>query len=584
MSRTRNAIPAQDGRQSLTRPLQYVMPAALLLGWQHSTRLRQALRQSQGALRDARAQLDAVVNCAPVGIVQTDLDGQIQAANHCYCQLVGHRRTRLRTLRLHDMTHPDDRPGHIEQHAHMLATGQPFRIESRLVRADESHVWVISHLAITRDASGQPMHVIAAVQDLSQRRAAEAALQAMTATLEQRVAETVAERIAGHENFWRTQRIEALGQLAGGVAHDFNNVLQAIAGGARLIQRRPGNVAAVERLAALIVDAAERGAMVTQRLLSFARRGPLQPRVIDVTALLNKLRDVLAGILGSRASVQVALPSAVPPLLADRNQLETTLVSLATNARDAMDSDGARSVTSVLQLSAAVDDGAAAGLAFGRYVRIDVSDTGSGMDPRVLEHATEPFFTTKARERGTGLGLAMARGFAEQSGGKLILRSRAGQGTTASLLLPQASIPATPATDATAVSTAVAPPRIMLVDDDIEVLEALHEMLAACGYNVSSFDNAAAAVTRLDSAPRADLLITDLSMPGTDGLALIQQAQRRWPGLPAILLTGYGRDELALVTESVTGGQLTVLQKPIRIEELLKQVAVLLTGASAPPA
>ena len=568
----------------LQHSLQYVMPAALLLGWQHSDRLRRALRESQDALRDVRAQLDAVVNCAPVGIVQTDLDGQIQMANHCYCQLVGHRRARLRTLKLHDMTHPEDRTGHLEQHAQMLATGRPFHIEKRLVRADESHVWVISHLAVTRDADGRPMHVVAAVQDLSQRRAAEAALQAMTATLEQRVAETVAERIADQESFWRTQRVEALAQLAGGVAHDFNNVLQAIAGGARLIQRRPGNVASVERLAGLIVDAAERGATVTQRLLSFARRGPLRPTVIDVTALLIALRDVLAGILGSRVGVRVDLLGAVPPLFADRDQLETTLVNLATNARDAVESDVAGGVIPVLRLSVASDDGAAAGLPFGRYVKIDISDTGSGMDPSVLEHATEPFFTTKARERGTGLGLAMARGFAEQSGGKLILRSQVGQGTTASLLLPQASVPATAATDAAAASTAASSQRIMLVDDDIEVLEALHEMLAGCGYDVASFDGATAAVTHLESTPRADLLISDLSMPGTDGLALIEQAQRRWPGLPAILLTGYSRDELAFATDSVTAGRLVVLQKPVRIGELLKQVADLLMESSAPSA
>ncbi len=564
------------------------MPAALLLGWQHSNQLRRALRQSQDTLRDVRAQLDAVVNCAPVGIVQTELDGQIQLANHSYCQLVGHRRGRLRTLKLHDMTHPEDRSGHLEQHAHMLATGQPFHIESRLVRADESHVWVISHLTVTRDASGRPMHVIAAVQDLSQRRAAEAALQALTATLDQRVAETVVERVAAQENVWRSQRLEAVGQLAGGVAHDFNNVLQAIAGGARLIQRRPGNAAAVERLAGLIVDAADHGAVVTQRLLSFARRGPLQPRPIDVAGLLTELRDVLASTLGSRISVQVPSFAAVPPVLADRGQLETALVNLATNARDAMSSnraaDGANGAALVLRLAAAADDGAAAGLPLGRYVRIEVSDTGPGMDSSVLDRAMEPFYTTKARERGTGLGLAMARGFAEQSGGRLMLSSEAGRGTTASLLLPQAGVPATAATDETSAPTSVNPPRIMLVDDDPEVLEAMDEMLAASGYIVSSFDSTAAAVTHLSSALRLDLLITDLSMPGTDGLALIQRAQRDWPGLPAILLTGFSPGELALATESLTGGRLVVLQKPIRIGELLKQVAALLVKPNAPPA
>lgn len=581
MSKPRSALRAYDSQPPMIRLLQCFMPAALLLGWQHNDRLKRALRQAQDALRDVRAQLDAVVNCAPVGIVQTGLDGRIQLANHCYCQMVGHRRSRLRTLKLHDMTHPEDRPEHLAQHAEMLVTGQPFHIESRLVRADESHVWVISHLTITRDANGQPMHVIAAVQDLSQRRAAEAALQAITATLDQRVAETVTERVASQEGFWRAQRMEALGQLAGGVAHDFNNVLQAIVGGARLIQRRPGSAAAVERLAGLIVDAAERGATVTQRLLSFARRGPLQPRAIEAAGLLTELREVLTGALGSQISIRIDLPSAVPALLADRGQLETALVNLATNARDAMGDDpsvaGARGVVPMLRLSAAADDGAAAGLPRGRYVRIDVSDNGAGMGPGVLDRATEPFFTTKAREHGTGLGLAMARGFAEQSGGKLTLHSQAGQGTTASLLLPQAGGPATPATAEAAASAVAKTPRIMLVDDDVEVLEIMDEMLTACGYVVSSFDGAADALQHLDGAPQADLLITDLSMPDTDGLALIQLAQRHWPSLPAILLTGHNSEELAITAEGMTRGRLVLLQKPIRIGVLLKQVTALLT-------
>ncbi len=571
----------------MMRYMQYAMPAALLLGWQHSGHLKRTLRQSQAALREVEARLDAVMSSAPIGIVQTGLDGRIRLANPCYCQLTGHREARLRTLALHELTHPEDRPSHLQQHAQMLATGAPFRIESRLMRADASHVWAASHLALTRDGSGRLAGVVVAVQDISDRRAAEAAVQDLAATLDQRVSEAVAERVAAQETLWQTQRMEALGQMAGGVAHDFNNVLQAIAGGARLIQRRPDNAASVERLARLVVDAAERGAVVTRHLLSFARRSALQADEVDAARLLTDLSDVLAGTLANRIAVELALPDVLPPVWTDKDQLETALANLAANARDAMDgdgpADGSREAAHTLRLSAEAVDGAAAGLRAGRFVRIDVRDTGPGMPPDVLKRAAEPFFSTKARGRGTGLGLAMARGFAEQSGGRLVLRSQVGQGTTASLFLPQTRATADAAGGGAPATATGGPRRIMLVDDDAEVLEAMDEMLEASGYAVASFNSTAPALSHLEHGEPADLLITDLSMPDTDGVALIQEAQRRWPGVPCILLTGYSGEELAPATAALTGGRLVVLQKPIRLGALLKQVAALLaeSGGSA---
>ncbi len=582
MSRTRNAIRAYDGWRPAAGAWPYVIPAALLLGWKRSSQLKRALQRSQAALRATHEQLGIIISRAPVGIVQADLDGRILLANRCYCSLVGHCPQHLRTLALHDLTHPDDRTAHLERQAEMLSTGRPFQIEKRLVRADESDVWVISHMDVTHDADGRPMHVIAAVQDISYRRAAEAAMEAMTASLEQQVAE----RIATQEKLWQRQRMEALGQLAGGVAHDFNNVLQAIAGGARLIQRRPDNAAAVERLAGLVVNAAERGAVVTQRLLSFARRGRLQPGPIEVAVLLTELCDMLGGTLDGDINVELAISETLPQLLADRGQLEAVLVNLATNARDAMVGNGsigqARDAGHVLRLSASTTDGAAAGLPPVPFVRIDISDSGPGMNLETLEHAMEPFFTTKPRGRGTGLGLAMARGFAEQSGGKLLLHSVAGQGATASLYLPQASKPVGQAAGRPGASLAKKP-RIMLVDDDPEILEVLGEVLTSCGYGVENFDGAAVALEHLGDEAAVNLLITDLSMPGTDGLALIREAQRRQPGLPAILLTGYSADELGLTTGRLSAGHLTLLQKPVRIIELTKQVAAMLSGIVAPP-
>ncbi len=552
--------------------LSLLVPAGLV-AWRRSGRMRQALARSAQALHQAREQLDVLLNQAPVGIVQTDLGGRFLLTNERFRTLVGRRSDVLQAQQMLDVIHPEDHSRHQAGHARMLATGEPFVIEKRLVRSDETEVWVISHMSVTHDPEGHPLHVIAAVQDISHRRAAEAALHAMNATLEQRVAETVAERTRVEESLRHSQRMEALGQLAGGVAHDFNNVLQAIAGGARLIQRRPHDPETVRRLAGLVVDAADRGASVTRRLLSFARRDALQPGPVEAAPLLQDMQEILARTLGSSITVQASADAGLPPLLADRGQLETVLVNLATNARDALlGEDGLpRPGENRVALRASLADGAAAGLRPGAYILIEVTDNGPGMDGETLLHATEPFFTTKPRSRGTGLGLSVARGFAEQSGGALQLVSAPGGGTTARLWFPVA-----PAMVESAAGVALGSvPRIVLVDDDPEVREVIAETLSGRGCLVDGYASAASALERL-RAGQADVLISDLSMPGTDGLTLIQEAQRLQPGLPAVLLTGHAGPGLATAVARVTGGRVLLLQKPVRGADLAAQLQALL--------
>jgi len=550
------------------RLLPLMLPAAWLVtrrGW----RLRRALVRSRTALHTAQEGFDTLLNQAPVGICQTDLAGRYLLANARYCALVGRQPAMLQTMCMADLTHPEDQARHKAGHARMLATGEPFVIEKRYVRPDEADVWVISHMSVTHDADGRPLHVIAAVQDISHRRAAEAALHALNVTLEQRVADALAERARAEDELRQSQRMEALGQLAGGVAHDFNNVLQAIAGGARLIQRRPDDPDTVRRLAGLVVDAADRGASVTRRLLSFARRGALKPGPVEAGPLLEDMREMLARTLGGGICIKASAAPGLPPLMADQGQLETVLVNLATNARDAMMGDDGLPGpgTNTILLSAALDDGSAAALPPGRYVRLDVTDTGPGMGPETLAHAAEPFFTTKPRGRGTGLGLAVARGFAEQSGGAMVLHSAPGQGTAAQLWFPAAPAAAAP--------RGAGKPRITLVDDDGEIREVLADTLASRGCAVSAYPGASEALDRIgDDMP--DVLVSDLSMPGMDGLTLIRAAQRLRPGLPAVLLTGHAGPELDAAVAQVGGGRVLLVQKPVRGMELAARLQELL--------
>ncbi|MBC7431045.1 MAG: response regulator, partial [Rubritepida sp.] len=384
-----------------------------------------------------------------------------------------------------------------------------------------------------------------------------------------------AEREAALESLAQGQRMEALGRLAGGVAHDINNVLQAVLGGARLIGKRSADTA-VLRLAQLISEAAERGGAVTRRLLAFARRDSLEAEPVPVQALLEGVRDVLAHTLGAAVQVRLRIAPGIPALLADRAQLETVLVNLAINARDAMmPQGGAMEMGGTARIiDGRRGPGPSPGLPPGRYIRLWVSDSGHGMDGETLRRATEPFFTTKEKGQGTGLGLAMAQGFCEQSGGALELASVPGKGTRVTLWLPQAP----------AISSVVPPVlpaaterrcRVLLVDDAPEVLAVLAAGLRERGHTVVPASGGLEALGALAAEPDFDLLITDLSMPGIDGLRLIDEARRMHPGLPAVVVTGFVAEAEDGLEQATQSGPIVVLRKPVSTEVLCGQIAAL---------
>jgi CheY-like chemotaxis protein len=358
-------------------------------------------------------------------------------------------------------------------------------------------------------------------------------------------------------------------------------------GGASLIGRAGTDDETVKRVARRIVEATERGASVTRRLLSFARRGDLRAEPVAVAALLEGLRDMLTPVLGPAIDVRITADPDLPPLFADRGQLETVLVNLATNGRDAMPGGGTLTLAALAETRTGGDG---PGPVPGRYIRLSVTDTGTGMDAATLARATEPFFTTKKRGEGTGLGLAMARGFIEQSGGSVTIDSAEGRGTRVTVWLPQtgtAPLPRPGEAEADLVRAADRScPTVLLVDDEALVRDVLGEQLAEAGFGVVTAATGAEALCRLEGAPAVACLITDLSMPGIDGLTLIQEARARRPDLPAILLTGYAEDRLAAVALPGLETGFLLLYKPIREAELVAGIRRL-SGADAvsrPPA
>jgi CheY-like chemotaxis protein len=376
----------------------------------------------------------------------------------------------------------------------------------------------------------------------------------------------------------QAQRMQALGQLAGGIAHDFNNILQVVQGGATLIANRSTDQVSVKKFAAAMLGAVERGASITRRLLAFARRGELRAERIDPAGLLDGLRDVLAQTLGSPITVRINNDGIrLPAVMADRGQLETVLVNLATNARDAMPGGGTLTFAAVPE-EVTVSRIHPAGLEPGPYVRLSVADTGTGMDRATLARAMEPFFTTKPQDKGTGLGLSMAKGFAEQSGGALAIDSAPGRGTTVMLWLP---IP-DEQQKAAQMQPGLAPVaglarRILVVDDEDLVRETLVATLEDAGFVVVAAGSGAEALALVKAGESLDAMVSDMAMPGMDGLALIRTVYQQRPDLPAILLTGFAGEASQLITGTASH-TFSLLRKPVSVPQLIDRIEAVLAA------
>lgn len=376
----------------------------------------------------------------------------------------------------------------------------------------------------------------------------------------------------------QAQKMQAMGELAGGIAHDINNVLQAISSALALIARRHAEPDTVSRLAGLGTAAAERGAAITRRLLAFARRDDLHAEPINAAGLLADMSEVLAHTLGPAIEITVAADATLPPLLADKSQVETVLVNLAANARDAMP-EGGRLTLSAAAEQVAPSSHQRGGPRPGSYVRLTIGDTGIGMDTATLARVTEPFFTTKPPGEGTGLGLAMARGFAEQSGGALRIDSTKGRGTTVTLWLPRVAAEAAPAATRTPPATPSRSRRgirVLLVDDDDLVRETLVAQLAAAGLLVLATRGAQDALALLEGGERIDLLIADHALPGLSGTALIERAQVLIPGQLALLLTG----DTAVPALEPGKSCFELMRKPVFGADLVNRILALVEGVA----
>jgi signal transduction histidine kinase len=394
----------------------------------------------------------------------------------------------------------------------------------------------------------EPAELIAAVRALLRIRAAEDQLRTNNEDLERRVVERtqqlvaanaqltheIAEREKAQASLIQALKTEALGQLTGGIAHDFNNLLMIILSHLSLLGRRIGDDQRALRYWNAAKEGAERAATLTKRLLAFARRQELTAEVVDIPDLLQNVRSLLERSIGPMNRLVLDIGEDIRPAFVDRNQCELALLNLSVNARDAMPESG--KVTISVRNAR---PGAGSKLPAQDFVVLTVADTGTGMDPATLARATEPFFSTKGPDRGTGLGLAMVHGFLEQSGGNLWLTSAVGKGTTAELWLPTAVEQQVAVEEGVPDAPEAKPLSILFVDDEHLILIAGADMLENSGHRVTQATSGAEALEILNAGQHFDLLITDHAMPGMTGSELARQARASLPGIRVVLASGF---------------------------------------------
>jgi PAS domain S-box-containing protein len=548
--------------------------------WALAARQRQfELRDQWHELQQSEQRLRQMADAMPQLVWSATPDGAVDYYNERCSEYQGLEQSTGAGWSWQPVIHPDDLPRTIENWEYSRATGEDFTCEHRLKMACGKWEWHVSRAVGARDVAGRVVKWYGTATNVHELKQAEQALVEFNTNLEAKVAERTAELEAAMEQRQRTeealrqsQKMDAVGQLTGGIAHDFNNMLTGIIGSLEMMKRRlgAGRIDDLGRFMEAAHVSAQRAASLTHRLLAFSRRQSLNDKPIDVNELVQSLEDFLRRSLGERIELRIHTAAQLPAARADASQLESALVNLAINARDAMPDGGRLTIVTELVNLDRRDPHVDGSLHPGAYVALSVRDTGVGMTPDTLSKAFDPFFTTKPIGQGTGLGLSMVYGFARQSGGDARISSVPGRGTTVELLLPLAGEDA-----GDAVGTAPIPPtgrgeRVLVVEDEPAVRMLVREVLDELGYAAEEARDSSTALGILLSQKRVDLLISDVGLPGMNGRQLAEQARQHRPDLKVLFVTGYA--EHAAARSSFLEPGMDLIVKPFTFDGLAVKI------------
>jgi len=497
-------------------------------------------------------------------------------------------RERLSLEQIITSVHPEDRPGLIAAIDEVIARGGAYAHQYRVRRADGRYYWIEANGRVDHSPEGIALSFPGVLIDVEDRRSIEAerdrataALRALNDTLELRVAERTAELIHAEEKLRQSQKMEAVGQLTGGLAHDFNNLLAGISGALDLMGMRiaQGRLNDIDKYMLAAQSAAKRAAALTHRLLAFSRRQTLDPRPLDVNLLVEGMTELIQRTVGPSILVETVSAPDLWPASVDASQLENAILNLCINSRDAMP-DGGRIIIETANQWLDAEAALANDLPAGEYLSLTVTDTGTGMAPGVIAKAFDPFFTTKPIGEGTGLGLSMIYGFAKQSGGQVRISSELGKGTSMCIHLPRyhgeaGASTAAPVQSAAALTGSCG--TILIVDDEPTVRLLLTDVLGDLGYTLIEAADSLTGLKLLQSDVGIDLLITDVGLPGgMNGRQMADAGREVRPGLKTLFITGYA--ESAALGNSSLGAGMQVLTKPFSIDILASRVLELLRG------
>lgn len=508
--------------------------------------LRQLKEKLESDVATRTRERDRIWNVSEDLLGVADLEGGLISINPAWSKLLGWTDDEIKSMHMSELCHPDDAAAADAGRAQLAQGAATVRIQNRFRHKDGSWRWI--HWTMTAEDG----LIYVSGRHITLEKEAAAALER-------------AQQRSAH-----SQKMEALGQLTGGVAHDFNNLLMIVSGHAQSLRRRLTEQRDLRALEAIQI-ASTRGEGLTRQLLSFSRGMPLNPTVVDLTEAIAAIRDVLSGSLRVNTALSIDVPPDTWAVRIDKSELELALVNLTVNARDAMP-NGGRLVISAENITLRRGD-TPEGLV-GDFVALSVTDTGAGIAEDVLGRVFEPFFTTKGADKGTGLGLSQVYGFAQRSGGTAIIKSRLERGTTVMIYLPRSYTPVeTPHQEDAAQYPAPTGTTVLVVEDNHDVRAVTSSLLEQLGYRAVAVENAAAALEALASLNKVDVIFSDVVLPGdVDGLMLARTIRARFPELPIVLTTGYAK---VFDTEL----EFPVLRKPFQIYALGRVIRDALAAA-----